>query len=436
MNFPTTFFRSAVLAGTVIGAVPAALASEIEQTARPSFSGFYLGAGGGVSGGELSQRYLPAGRHDLEQDLGTFGGFGYVQAGYDREIAHGIVGGVFVDYVATDEAFAYKSAPTANGRGRAPTKQRKKWSFGGRLGAMLDPNQMWFVSAGVAQAKYTFALEGFGPNSGQTESSVRGWFLGAGASTRLSDAISVDIEARYEDFERERFHSNPNSHWFERPTSLGLRAGLSYRFFGSRCGADGERCGAPFVSQAKWDGFYVGAGAGLGAFSTMLDRDLSGTDSHVHSADGKLGFLQVGYDRRFAERWLVGAFADYTVGSKHAFERARDLYVKHDPEFAGGLRLGYLASPGALVFASVGASRHHVSAGNNAYEIHEKDVWGVFAGIGTETSLTDDLYLKMEYRLDNLDGKRFHYTSGSNIQEVTDAREHSARVSLNFRLGQ
>lgn len=180
--------------------------------------------------------------------------FGTVEAGYDHQIGGGVIG-VFANYDfgsrkrtnfsgsgswafsedhlpldcdvdgencasagAPDDVYVYESGPVSiNGA----VRQKDSWAVGARAGALVgNNNTLLYVTAGYTQTKVQiagvstlladpvsgsyFLEEGALPDSVQSVAWSRskwrnGYFIGAGAETKVTDNVSVKLEYRYSD---------------------------------------------------------------------------------------------------------------------------------------------------------------------------------------------------------------------------------------------
>jgi len=152
-----------------------------------------------------------------------------------------------------------------------------------------------------------------------------------------------------------------------------LAAALSVSFAGAAAAADLPVKGrvmapAPVVGYS-WTGCYVGAGGGYGMFDqrhrTIDPLGVPFTAGETDTAGkGWFGTVQVGCDYQFAERWLIGAFADYDFGSikgnlqPTGIIGAGGLGVygeeKLRSSWAVGGRLGYVIFPKLLGYVAGG----------------------------------------------------------------------------------
>jgi outer membrane immunogenic protein len=204
----------------------------------------------------------------------------------------------------------------------------------------------------------------------------------------------------------------------------------------------------------NWSGFYLGLGVGGAAVSSHA-KTIEGYgesygpilgDAYLSTRDvdlggmGALGTIQLGYDYQFpASRWVGGLFADFDWASASGEESALTLKngslvnaynipyspsgnikVDFENDWTIGGRLGYLWAPGTLLYALAGYSQGQASVNGN-FPIHHTVAGlpsaysyvpfsdsvtsgGWTAGVGMETHLRDNWFLKLEYRYSQYGG--------------------------------
>lgn len=386
------------------------------------FAGFYAGAGIGVGGGLLSQFHSST-TSSPEQDLGIYGRLGYVRAGYDFSLSERVLAGVFADYTLSDEQFYYSI-----GSLYSHVNQLKKWSFGARLGVLPSQRQLWFLSGGASNADYRFILSGLGaPSDGQVTETYKGWFMGIGTETQLSGPLFLSLEVRLDHYPKQLNFTTSTSQWRERPTDLSLLAGLNYRY-----NAVSSQNYNP-VGATGFQGFYLGGGIGYEALTGILDRSASGGDTQSHGINAFVGYGQIGYDYQIRPRWITGVFGEYTFGEKISRERVRNLSVRDTPGAVFGARLGYIVDDDALIYFTGGMTQHTFTVENSSAQFDDKSMIGWFAGLGAETRLAGNLYLKLEYRLESFKNEQFNYSVGTPGQLLRDSHIHGARLGVAYR---
>lgn len=217
------------LAATVALSAPA-LAADMAIKApmpapivAPSWSGCYVGGGGGY--GWFTQEnvtYLttsvPRTALTSQWDTGGRGWFGTVQGGCDYQFSAGLpwnmVIGAFADYDFAD----IKGEPTNPWSGLGGTeKMSSQWAVGGRLGVTVTPNLLVYFAGGYTEAHFDRldlsaktvnniaglpigAAAGF-YLPGQT---YKGWFIGAGDEYALNflPGLFWKTEYRFSDLDR------------------------------------------------------------------------------------------------------------------------------------------------------------------------------------------------------------------------------------------
>jgi len=240
-----------------------------------------------------------------------------------------------------------------------------------------------------------------------------------------------------------------------------------------------------------WDGLYVGVGAGTGAFNPSTTAEVSRSGTLECRCEGNawhllevldpysegaafggddwdvFGTVQIGYDRVFHQRLLVGAFADFdfNTGDRESYHwesgwESLDADIKLKHVWNIGARLGVLVTPRMLLYGVGGYSRASVDGS----VVATFDPWiepvalsapdkldGYFVGGGGELKLRSNVSLKLEYRYTDLSGSS---ASASGTRQLTitqdccalrltehlgaaanfDSEIHSVRASLVLKL--
>ena len=219
-----------------------------------------------------------------------------------------------------------------------------------------------------------------------------------------------------------------------------LAIALTASFTGSAFAADLPMKGralapAPAPVGYSWTGCYLGAGGGYGMFvQRHRTIDPFGVPFTAGETDtggkGWFGTVQVGCDYQFAERWVIGAFADYDFsGIKGNFQPTGligtgglGLYgeEKLKSSWAAGGRVGYLVVPALLAYVSGGytEARFDGVALSNLFDnvptiasLASQTYKGWFIGTGYEygISFLPGLFWKTEYRYASYSAERPAY---------------------------
>jgi outer membrane immunogenic protein len=178
----------------------------------------------------------------------------------------------------------------------------------------------------------------------------------------------------------------------------------------------------PVPPAANWTGFYVGAGGGLSSLNNKISAQPGPDPSSPLSAalnglgaTGTLATIGAGYDYLLSPYFVAGIFGDFDF---HSLKSSLDIDIPIAPlsghgqfsvnhQWSVGGRLGYLTSPGTLVFLTGGYTQLSVSdftatvsGGGQTLTLDATvpTIAGGFVGAGFETKLTNSISLKGEYR--------------------------------------
>lgn len=213
--------KTAIIAAAVLAAVAgSALAADIPMRApvkgpavvpRPvaTWTGCYVGVGGGYGMWNQDHSNVNA-TGAASSGLVTSGGqgwFGTAQLGCDYQFGESWVVGVFGDYDYASISGSFGDAQFAlSGR----EKLSWQWAAGGRLGYLIYPQLLGFVSAGYTQAHFdqiTLSPFGGGATNMYPSNTYNGWFLGTGYEYRLAwlwPGLTWKTEYRFSDFSQDR----------------------------------------------------------------------------------------------------------------------------------------------------------------------------------------------------------------------------------------
>jgi outer membrane immunogenic protein len=243
-----SFAITAALAGS-------AVAADLPVKARPmapapvvaaNWTGCYVGAGGGYGMWNQDHRTLDAAFVPFataEQTHGGRGWFGTVQVGCDYQVSPRWVIGAFGDWDFS--SIKGNFAPTvANFVGEE--KLKYSWAAGGRIGYLIFPGLLGYVSGGYTQATFGATdLAVFGapiPTFTLAQQTYSGWFLGTGYEYALDflPGLFWKTEYRYSRYSAKdvpiTFFGTPTIFGYEHSTKdvHKVRTELVYRFnFGS-----------------------------------------------------------------------------------------------------------------------------------------------------------------------------------------------------------
>jgi opacity protein-like surface antigen len=222
-------------------------------------------------------------------------------------------------------------------------------------------------------------------------------------------------------------------------------AAISAFTFGAGAAAAGD------VSTARWTGFYIGAGAGMGQLNMELsatpgpavtEPEAQGASASLDGLGADGGFLSIsaGADYQLHERFVIGVFADVDF---HNLQTDVDVSIPGlGVEAHGGLdvdrgwsvggRLGYLPSATTMLFVSGGYTRLGIAEADVtvtgpfpavAARATVPALSGAFVGAGFETFLTSNISLRGEYRYN-------HFGDGDVTLPVIDGLDLNGIVSV------
>jgi opacity protein-like surface antigen len=318
-----------------------------------------------------------------------------------------------------------------------------------RLGYLVTPNVLVYGTGGPAWTRFVQnsnatvnAINTAPPGTSSISDSAStpgwrfGWVAGLGAEARLPDTHWI---ARLE-YLRYAFGSEGSdtitlnglsSQTFGDLTVNVVRAGLSYKFDpdGSVAGSTSASPGAPLYTKTPprvtvpwtWSGFYLGAHAGYGQASDpfngnfILNVPISGFDSH-----GFVGGFQAGANWQSGaivgglEIDLSGTRVKGSTSNAFAFPPVSEQATQIDTFDRFGsarARLGYLATPSVLLYATGGPAWTRLVVEQDAFVMQTPPfsnfttssvtpTWqfGWVAGAGAEARLGDTNWLaRLEY---------------------------------------
>jgi outer membrane immunogenic protein len=220
-----------------------------------------------------------------------------------------------------------------------------------------------------------------------------------------------------------------------RLTSVGLATALALAATGASAEGFGDRGSVKdgrYAAPLNWTGFHVAAAAAYGIGVTDLVND--GTDGFDTGLRGVQGVLAIGYDWQLSPLWVLGVFGDYAFGEiEGAFDAADDTFTI-DKQWAVGGRLGLLATPSTLLYASAGYTRADFEVSGNTLNITDKETMdGYFVGLGVEQAISRNLALKIDYRFS--DYKEITSIELATARDELASDVHSLRLGLTWKFG-
>jgi outer membrane immunogenic protein len=173
-----------------------------------SWTGCYLGAGGGYGMWNQDHDTFVAGALVFTGTTGGRGWFGTVQGGCDYQFNENWVVGVFADYDRGSIRGDFNDVTVG-----APLVGREKltwsWAVGGRVGYLISPQFLTYVAGGYTEANFdqiNLSTVAGVLTAVYPENSYTGWFIGTGYEYRLPwfSGLTWKTEYRFSDFDSER----------------------------------------------------------------------------------------------------------------------------------------------------------------------------------------------------------------------------------------
>jgi len=207
----------------------------------------------------------------------------------------------------------------------------------------------------------------------------------------------------------------------------------------------------PAKAEGKsWTGCYVGAHVGYG----IGDLQISGTELNDPtpisgsleglSSRGYLGGGNLGCDYQM-QRVVIGGFADYSfqdvefvAGINFGGFGGAGVTLAIEDQWSVGGRLGVLANDSTLLYGLVAYTQAKTSGdftiGVDSISLDTPNLSGWSVGAGIETRLTDNLFLKGEYRYSMFDTESYEIFGGDGRIDF-DQDLYSVRVGLAWKFG-
>ena len=208
----------------------------------------------------------------------------------------------------------------------------------------------------------------------------------------------------------------------------------------------------PAAPIHSWTGFYIGGGAGYGAYANVNQDFLAPLTSLHYSTGGKgwLGTLFAGYDYQLSDRWVAGVFADYDFSSIKGVHDSGLMpaagNLKLTSAWAVGGRIGYLVTPSTMFYAAAGyteadfngVSYAHLTTfiPNGTQNGFTSDGW--FAGVGAETRLASNWYARLEYRYADYGSQRLTVSPPNPLPVFSTEIEptvQTVRAGVSYKFG-
>lgn len=432
-----TFWLTGSALALLVAVVPAMAADlpappavyKAPPAAAPAYSwtGFYVGAGSGYAiwNGDTSVQSAAGAPLFGTSTLGGKGWLGAAFVGYDYQLTDHIVVGALGDFDFGDVKGQFSDPATA---ATGTMKETTGWAAGARIGWLVFPEALAYVSGGFTQAHFS----GFSLTTGDTIPShdYSGWFASVGVETTfpiLGNGWFFRSDYRYSQYNSaslaevapagviadvQTFH----------PYVQTITAGVIYKF-------NSAPVSAPFATfsfadffkppqgPARWTGLYVAAGGGYGtssSFSTSNSAAGVPIASVTNGGRGGFGTVNAGYDYQVTDRLVAGVFGDFDFANiRGTFQDPNPAApiagtMTENSAWAVGVRGGWLLTPAVLNYYDAGFTQAEFSGANLSgvanLPSHTYDGW--FFGSGLETALPflgNGWFARVEYRYSTFD---------------------------------
>lgn len=240
---------SVVCGGQVLAADLGSLKDGPIVEVAPTWSGHYVGGSIGWDENRSDNIFTEGGITTVSKEDAD-GGLVSAILGFDRQIHQRYVIGAFIEYDLSD---------LERGSGDDALTIDRQLFIGGRLGVLMKPDLLTYVSGGYTRAH--FDNEGFwdllSGERGFNERNFDGWFIGGGFERLIRGNLSLRGEVRYSDFGDEFSNVGPTYTDIEDPEIWSARIGFNYRF-----GRNGQSAAGGVDEEAQsfvsYHGFDIG----------------------------------------------------------------------------------------------------------------------------------------------------------------------------------
>lgn len=197
----------------------------------------------------------------------------------------------------------------------------------------------------------------------------------------------------------------------------------------------------------NWRGFYAAAGIGVGSVTHEYDLDVNfpgfalAAEFNGLGGEGFFGTVQIGFDTMLSPNIVVGVFADWDMSEIESeltiAGGVLGANLEHDYTLSVGARVGYTSGCCTLWYGSIGYSHIEFENLNALVSLPYPDFGAIFFGLGAETRLVGNFYLKGEYRYTHgFDEDLLNVGFlGGNVTLTDEPSFHTGRASLVYRFG-
>ncbi|MCP5373476.1 MAG: outer membrane beta-barrel protein [Hyphomicrobiales bacterium] len=436
-------------AAVLLGAAAALAAGAAAAGVAPPFTGHYAGAQVGFGALETDLDGPRAGTTAAD-DTSANGFVGGLFVGYGRGFGSLYLGGE-LEAAAAD----IESAQRLAGGGRLQDLRKGPEAAATlRAGYLVDGRTLLFGRAGLAWGRFAADIRPADGSIHRTEQDLWGLRFGLGGEFAASPHLALRLEYVHTLWDA---FGQP---WSETgvagvdtyDTGEGtVRVGLAWHFTPLYDGAADDE---PGYVQARRGaaGAYVGLQTGYQILSVRQKgprgaADLSKSDDLGRGGfqGGLFGGFGTFFDRLYVGADFEGSGSDTELESSR-LPGSRVTRVTKRYDVAAAARLGYLLTPGTLIYGRLGvaAARFNtdvILADGRAYDQDDTQI-GIRAGAGAEVALGDPWFLRLDYAYTRYNGYEVDRTSAGQLAvgdvhlENFENEESAFRVGLGYRFGQ
>ena len=203
--------------------------------------------------------------------------------------------------------------------------------------------------------------------------------------------------------------------------------------------------GATHANHGISTGFYLGAHAGYGSLTGKISGFQAGGTSNTGSSDFGSGFGNIGIHGGYG--WVTGCL--YLGGElSYTFENAKatstlgggTLQLKRNGYARAALRGGYLFTPTTMGYIALGGNWGKYTLNDSNLFAQNRTISGSknrlsFApGVGVETAVHKNVYLRLEYNYEFGPSVRaVNSANANNFTNVGTIRNQSGKVGLSYK---
>lgn len=388
-------YVSIALAMLGLAVIQPALAGPVADSASPSWTGPFLGIQGGLAGAKITytEDAVPNVSEAVVYQFADKRAVYSIHAGYDQEFSDRGVWGVEI----SADWLGFDIDPFSSGGLGNLFSGDYSVSATSRVGLLADPSTLVYARGGISVLSVS-AESGLNQ---RTHALLPAAVFGAGIETLITRNMSARVEGTYT-LPLRRLRVPADSKSFD-PRFIKITAGLSWRLDADQ---PSEREVAVVADDDAFRGFYVGTIAGYNLGRMVTPVNTPGATVGPFASEGGLFGITAGADTRL-EGLVVGAGVElakteakfYDPGQNSPLQGSTKLFASIDGTAMVTGRVGFVATPGTLVYAKGGIGVLRTTANPEFFTFDSggtKLLLGHTIGGGVEAMVTDNLSVKLE----------------------------------------